>query len=284
MFILGREFQAVFLSTSELVHEDGSSRNPVRSLCDPYVFTTAVTRAKSLVVCVGNPFLLLKMERKMTQFYGQEHNAHCWSTYLNVCLQHSTVEFAPNLKLTIEQQANAFAKMREMIEEVNDLIHTASESQEKEDLEKKVEELEMKLKALTMQKSSSNQSPADLARIPDLSRPMDINLPPTPFFPFPIDPNTGSTFPPNFSYQLYNTATSAAASDSSAANGPNELPSYSVQQDQNMHPSSYTGTHPLPVAFGVEDVEDGEGLNNQDKYRTGMAVNQDTLLSNYSGK
>lgn len=202
--MIGREFQAVFLSTSELVHEDGSSRNPVRSLCDPYVFNTAITRAKSLVVSVGNPFLLLKMENKMAQFYGQEHNAHCWSTYLNLCLHRGTVEFAQHLKLTNEQQANTFGKLREAIESVNDEIRKLSEQQESEDLQRKVEQLELELqkeKELRIQKTSSGQSQPDMARFTEMNLPPDVSsLPPTPFFPFPIDPNTGSTFPPGVPY------------------------------------------------------------------------------------
>ena len=112
----GREFQAVFLSATEPVHRDGSTRNATRSLSDPYVFNTAVTRARSLVVSVGNPFLLLKMEKRMVQLYGNEHNAHCWSTYLNLCLQHDTLEFGENLMLNGQQRKDYVDKISRSIE------------------------------------------------------------------------------------------------------------------------------------------------------------------------
>ena len=274
MYTLGREFRAIFLSTSELVHEDGSSRNPVRSLCDPYVFNTAITRAKSLVVSVGNPFLLLNMEKKMMQLYGQEHNAHCWSTYLNLCLHRGTVEFAQHLKLTIEQQANTFAKLKQMIENVNDQIRNSSELLDKEDLEKKVEQLELELEAkeqeLTMRNRSSGQ----------LQQP-DISLPPTPYFPFPIDPNTGSTFPPAFPY-LYNTA---LPPQDNVLQPPLNLPHEMAHLPPGFGnpPSSYAG----PPVHGsshrvMEDIEDPESSVNQDSFPTEMTLKPSNDQS-YSG-
>jgi len=61
----GREFRAVFLSTAEPTTPEGQPKNLTKSPCSQYVFNTAITRSKSLVVCAGNPFLLMKSEKHM---------------------------------------------------------------------------------------------------------------------------------------------------------------------------------------------------------------------------
>ena len=53
------------------------------------MFNTVITRAQSLVVSVGNPFLLLKMEDHMVVNYGE--NGRCWSNYLHNCLENKTL-------------------------------------------------------------------------------------------------------------------------------------------------------------------------------------------------
>ena len=55
----------MFLSTTEPTTTEGESKNPTKSPCNQYVFNTAITRAQSLVVCVGNPFLLMKIEENV---------------------------------------------------------------------------------------------------------------------------------------------------------------------------------------------------------------------------
>ena len=83
----------LFISTSEPVYigPDGSVNplNPTKSICDPFVFNTVMTSAQSLVVCVGNPFLLLRLEQSMVKKYGEK--GRCWSHYLKACLDHNTV-------------------------------------------------------------------------------------------------------------------------------------------------------------------------------------------------
>ena len=80
LFNAGQEFQAVFLSTAEPTYPDGMSKNPTKSPCSQYVFNTALTRAKSLFVCVGNPFLLLKIEEKMN------NDQNFWRDYMKRCI------------------------------------------------------------------------------------------------------------------------------------------------------------------------------------------------------
>ena len=112
----GREFKALFLSTSEPVI-DGNSLNPTKSFSNRYVFNTAVTRAASLVVSVGNPFLLLKMEENMILNYGYDEQCKCWSTYLKDCLANKTVIFDDALALSRTKQKRILRKLHSLVEE-----------------------------------------------------------------------------------------------------------------------------------------------------------------------
>lgn len=135
------------------MHRDGSTRNPTRSLCDPYVFNTAVTRAKSLVVSVGNPFLLLKIEKRMVQLYGDEHNAHCWSSYFDLCLQNGTLEFGQNLTMDDHKKKEFLAKIEQSVQELN---HRTNGKLELEKLEKEVERLQQELDVKDVEIASLN--------------------------------------------------------------------------------------------------------------------------------
>ena len=59
------------------------SYDPVKSLCDQYVFNTVITRACSLVVAIGNPFRLMKIEEQAQV----DNSKSCWLPYLYRCLQ-----------------------------------------------------------------------------------------------------------------------------------------------------------------------------------------------------
>ncbi len=101
MSYTGTEFQAMFLSTAEPVDSVGNTTNPTKSPCDPYVFNTALTRSKSLVVAVGSPVALLRIEEHMVKKYGRK--AHCWSSYMKLCLEKDTFiipsEIEPNERI-----------------------------------------------------------------------------------------------------------------------------------------------------------------------------------------
>ena len=97
MIISGKEYCAIVLSTSEPLNEDGSPIiDSSKSLCNPYVFNTANTRAESLVVAVGNPFLLLKTENHMVEQYGTK--AKCWSKYIKHCIERNSFIFTKSLE------------------------------------------------------------------------------------------------------------------------------------------------------------------------------------------
>ena len=85
---VGQEFQALFMSATEPVDESGNTTNPTKSPCDPFIFNTVLTRAKSLVVVVGSPLVLLGIEKHMVQIYGEK--GKCWSTYMKTCLEEDT--------------------------------------------------------------------------------------------------------------------------------------------------------------------------------------------------
>lgn len=68
----------MFLSTHELTNKDGKPCNTVRSICNEYVFNTVITRSRSLLFAVGNPFLLLKM--------CSHFKVNCWAEYIQRCI------------------------------------------------------------------------------------------------------------------------------------------------------------------------------------------------------
>ena len=76
----GLEFQVLFLSTMECVLSSGKPFAPLKSLCHPAVFNTAITRAQSLVVAVGNPFTLIKAEATLGN-----PNYNCWKNFISIC-------------------------------------------------------------------------------------------------------------------------------------------------------------------------------------------------------
>ena len=86
----GREYQAMFLSTYEFLDEN-KSRYPTKSLCNPNIFYTVISHARALVVAVGNPLQLLKIEEVMGSVLGCKER--CWREYLRRCLKHKALYF-----------------------------------------------------------------------------------------------------------------------------------------------------------------------------------------------
>ena len=97
----------MFISTVECVHDGFKSANPTKSFCNRYVFNTALTRAQSLVVVAGNPFLLLKVEAAMPKPMG------CWRAYLRRCIDHNTF-IVP--KEICNDDVGVVEKLRQLVE------------------------------------------------------------------------------------------------------------------------------------------------------------------------
>lgn len=112
----GKEYKVLLLSTSEPVSAKGASANPTKSLCNPYVFNTAITRAQSLVVSVGNPFLLLRMEQAMIKQPGYERIGLCWSNYFKRCLENGTLKVADSLGLSDEEKESVLLSIKKEVE------------------------------------------------------------------------------------------------------------------------------------------------------------------------
>ena len=93
--LTGREFRAIFISTLEVTKQDGSALNPIKTICDQYIFNSVITRAQSMIVCVGNPFLLFSIESFIPNY--EKHNVpiYCWRQYVKMCLETSSFHLAP---------------------------------------------------------------------------------------------------------------------------------------------------------------------------------------------
>ena len=87
-----------------------------KTISDPYVFNTAITRSQALVVAVGNPFLLLKREEHMVKKFGER--ARCWSQYIKRCMERDAFHLPRNV--TCEDVAD-------QIEQLNrEIFHVSS--------------------------------------------------------------------------------------------------------------------------------------------------------------
>ena len=85
LLFVGREYRAIFVCTSEPVDREGKTANPTKSICDKFVFNTVITRAQSLVVAVGNPYRLFKIEDQCPNGRG------CWREYVRHCIECQTL-------------------------------------------------------------------------------------------------------------------------------------------------------------------------------------------------
>lgn len=98
---LGEAFDAVFLSTAEPTDENARSKNMTKSPCYQYVFNTAITCSKSLVVCTGNPFLLVKIESHMN------NDVDCWREYIRRCILMKCFCVHPNANVPDKNELQA---------------------------------------------------------------------------------------------------------------------------------------------------------------------------------
>ena len=110
---------------------DGSTFDPTKSICDQYVFNTVITRAKSLVVCVGNPFLLFSIEK------SSHYKIFCWREYVKRCLETSSLKLTPQCyeagELVVKAQINqlyseVFGDLENVLASPCSKVHDASDS------------------------------------------------------------------------------------------------------------------------------------------------------------
>jgi exoribonuclease R/predicted ribonuclease YlaK len=85
--IQGCEFTAVFLGTCETTDERGIPNNTTKTIINRYVFNTALTRAKYLVVAVGNPLQILRKEKRMHEIDPSNHSFMCWKEFIKRCVE-----------------------------------------------------------------------------------------------------------------------------------------------------------------------------------------------------
>ena len=83
----GCEFMAVFLGTCETTDDREIPKNLTKTIINRYVFNTVLTRARYLVVAVGNPLQLLDKEEKMCQMNLQDRRFQCWKEYIRRCIE-----------------------------------------------------------------------------------------------------------------------------------------------------------------------------------------------------
>ena len=114
----GREFRALFICTSEAVDENCATRDPVKSLCDQYVFNTVITRSCSLIVAIGNPFRLMKIEAlgergdSVTVEWSAIKTKKCWQMFICRCLQCKSLLLTEKL---MSEQRQALSNLEDVM-------------------------------------------------------------------------------------------------------------------------------------------------------------------------
>ena len=98
-------------------------------MSDRYVFNTAITRSQYLVVAVGNPFLLLHIEKFMRNIYKQKA-VNCWSQFMRQCLECNTFHFTDEAKKEFDK--DEFNSLKESLHEI---IFQTSFTEEEIDIE-----------------------------------------------------------------------------------------------------------------------------------------------------
>ena len=101
----------MFLSTAEPTTAEGASKNPTKTPCSQYVFNTALTRAKSLVVCAGNPFLLMKIEKQVNNVDKRPF----WAEYIRRCIENETFIIPASLQESNTDRQDKLSKLRALV-------------------------------------------------------------------------------------------------------------------------------------------------------------------------
>ena len=96
----------MFISTVEPTDSQQRPWDSVRSICNELVFNTVITRARSLVYSVGNPFLM--------QHLGTHYSRNCWSVYIQRCIQCSSLHLSDTCQDTPEL-ASVMEKLSNMV-------------------------------------------------------------------------------------------------------------------------------------------------------------------------
>lgn len=88
------------MCTAQPVNVDYSPFDPVKSMCDQYVFNTIITRPKLHLVAVGNPFRLRKIEENSKP-------PACWTEYLFQCWEWGSLTLSAKLQEGLESKQEA---------------------------------------------------------------------------------------------------------------------------------------------------------------------------------
>ncbi|XP_019858894.1 PREDICTED: uncharacterized protein LOC109587109 [Amphimedon queenslandica] len=90
--IQGHEFQAIFLSLFEPIENDELNAFYVKSLFNPFVFNTVITRAKFRVVAVGRLNEVQQFENDtLSHPCRSDNTVKCWHEYLSLCRRQGTL-------------------------------------------------------------------------------------------------------------------------------------------------------------------------------------------------
>ena len=111
---LGREFDAVFISTCEEVNQ-GQAVNHTRSLSNHYVFNTVITRSKFLVIAVGNPYLLIKTEKDMMNRLTGTAKL-CWTPFLRKCF--CVEQFKLSESIVLHTSEDTYKKLMDFLNSI----------------------------------------------------------------------------------------------------------------------------------------------------------------------
>ena len=107
--------------------ESCATLDPVKSMCDQYVFNTVITRACSLVVAIGNPFRLMKIEAMggrgdaMTS-QRSAGKVKCWQTFIFRCLQCRSLLLTEELILARQSSPMKASEQIESLSNLEDIM------------------------------------------------------------------------------------------------------------------------------------------------------------------